>query len=173
MMGRNFMITIAELCVIGASVIAFFAIQMPGPVLLLTFLWAVAALVLAGALLWLGVTVTDFLGRRGSSKVRFPPGETIFRQGDKGDFIYKIDDGEVEVIREDPKNPAQEGKVLARLGPGEFFGEAALISDAPRNATVRTLTAVNAMRIPRDDFSTLYAHLPDFRHKIETLAQER
>ena len=58
------------------------------------------ALVLAGALIWVGVTVTDFLSRRGASKVRFPPGETIFRQGDEGDFVYKIDEGEVEVIRE-------------------------------------------------------------------------
>ncbi len=173
MKARNVMIYVAELCVIGASVIAFFAIQTPGPVLLLTFLWAVMALVLAGALIWVGVTVTDFLSRRGASKVRFPPGETIFRQGDEGDFVYKIDEGEVEVIREDPEHPQQEGKVLARLGAGEFFGEAALLSNAPRNATVRTLTAVNAIRIARDDFSTLYAHLPDFRQKIETLAQER
>jgi cAMP-dependent protein kinase regulator len=102
--------------------------------------------------------------------VRFPPGETIFKEGDPGDFVYKIDDGEVEVVRKDETGQEKE---LARLGAGDFFGEAALLSDAPRNATVRTLSAVNAVKIGRDDFATLYAHMPDFRRRVETVAGTR
>jgi CRP-like cAMP-binding protein len=159
----------AEVCVTLAAVIAFAAVQTPGPIQMMLFLWGVAALVIAGSALYLLIAITDFLSRRGASTVRFPPGETIFRQGDPGDFVYKVIDGEVEVVREE----TGEEKVLARLGPGEFFGEAALLSDAPRNATIRTLSAVNAVKIGRDDFSTLYAHLPDFRRRVETLSKER
>jgi cAMP-dependent protein kinase regulator len=102
--------------------------------------------------------------------VRFPPGETIFKEGDPGDFVYKIDDGEVEIVRKDETGQEKE---IARLGSGDFFGEAALLSDAPRNATVRTLSAVNAVKIGRDDFTTLYAHLPDFRRRVETVTKNR
>lgn len=159
----------AEVFVIIAAVIAFAAIQTPGPIQMMLFLWGVAALVVAGSAIYLIVAIADYLSRRGATTVRFPPGEVIFRQGDAGDSIYKLIDGEVEVVRE------QEGKetVLARLGPGEFFGEAALLTDAPRNATIRTLSPVNAVKIARDDFTTLYAHLPDFRRRIEAVSKER
>lgn len=159
----------AEVCVIIAAVIGFVAVQTPGPIQLMLFLWGVAALVIAGAAIYLIISVADFLSRRGATTVRFPPGEVIFRQGDPGDFIYKIIDGEVEVVREE----AGEENVLARLGPGEFFGEAALLTDAPRNATIRTLSPVNTVKIARDDFTTLYAHLPDFRQRIEAVSKER
>jgi hypothetical protein len=166
---RNFGLRTAEVCVILAAVIAFAAIQTPGPIQMMLFLWGVAALVITGSAIYVLLAVADFVSRRGATTVRFPPGETIFRQGDPGDFIYKLIDGEVEVIREE----AGEEKVLARLGPGEFFGEAALLTEAPRNATIRTLSPVNAVKIARDDFTTLYAHLPDFRQRIEAVSKER
>jgi CRP-like cAMP-binding protein len=169
MRGCTISLRIAEICVVTAAVIAFAAVQTPGPIQMMLYLWGVAALVIAGSALYLLTAITEFLSRRGASTVRFPPGETIFRQGDRGDFVYKVIDGEVEVVRAD----AGEEKVLARLGPGEFFGEAALLSDAPRNATIRTLSAVNAVKIGRDDFSTLYAHMPDFRRRVEDLSKQR
>jgi len=159
----------AEICVIAAAVIAFAAVQTPGPIQMMLFLWGVAALVIVGSVVYLIVAISDFLSRRGASTVRFPPGEVIFRQGDVGDSVYKIIDGEVEVVREE----AGQEKVLARLGAGEFFGEAALLSDAPRNATIRTLSPVNVVKIGQDDFQTLYAHLPDFRRRVEAATQER
>jgi CRP-like cAMP-binding protein len=169
MKARRAGMRIAEICVITAAVIAFAAVQTPGPIQMMLFLWGVAALVVVGSALYLIISISDFLSRRGASTVRFPPGEVIFRQGDPGDFIYKVIDGEVEVVREE----AGEEKVLARLGAGEFFGEAALLSDAPRNATIRTLSPVNAVKIGRGDFTTLYAHLPDFRRRVEAVSKER
>jgi len=104
------------------------------------------------------------------SQEHFEPGETIFRQGDWGDRVYVIVKGEVEVLREEP------GKgeiVLRKQGPGEYFGEIALISNAPRTATVRTLTGVDALTIERGAFIALLAHLPPLRKIFEQVMQER
>ena len=51
-----------------------------------------------------------------------------------GDLVYTIVRGEVEVIREEADGAE---RLLSKMGPGEYFGEMALISDAPRTATVR------------------------------------
>src|SRR5205085_7012575 len=57
----------------------------------------------------------------------FEPGQEVFRQGDLGDRIYAILDGEAEVVVRD--------QVIARLGAGELFGEMALLARTTRNAT--------------------------------------
>src|SRR6266853_343634 len=63
--------------------------------------------------------------------IRFHPGEVVFRQGDPGDGIYCVEEGEVEIraIIQDQQ------RVLSRLGPTRFFGEMAVIDDQPRSAT--------------------------------------
>ena len=58
-------------------------------------------------------------------------GEVLFREGDPGDALYVIVEGEVAVQAEGP--PRVE---MARLGPGSFIGEVALMTDQPRSATV-------------------------------------
>ena len=63
---------------------------------------------------------------------RYPPGSVVVKQGDEGDKFYVIRHGSVEVRREDHRSTT----TLATLGPGDFFGEMALISGDPRNATV-------------------------------------
>ncbi len=170
MTARSASLWVAEILVILAAAISFWAMQAPGAISLLLILNVVVFLVGIPAVIYLGVAISDFLGRRGASRVRFPPGEVIFRQGDEGDSVYKIIDGEVEILREDEKGGET---ALARLGPGAFFGEAALLSNAPRNATVRTLSPVNAVKIARDDFMTLYANLPEIHEEIESAARRR
>ena len=59
-------------------------------------------------------------------------GDTLFREGDAGGSLYVISEGEVTV--------ETSGTELARLGPGAFFGEIALVTDLPRSATVRALS---------------------------------
>lgn len=100
----------------------------------------------------------------------FEAGETIFRQGDWGDKVYIIVKGEVEVWRAEPGKPEIS---LAKLGPGECFGEMALISNAPRMATVRPLTGVDVLTVGRAAFAALLAHLPPLRKIFEQVVQER
>lgn len=167
---RNWALLVAEVLIILAALIALLAVQRPGAIIITLFLVVAQAFIVIGVALYLAVTITDFLRRRGVSRVQFAPGETVFRQGDPGDFVYTIVSGEVEVIREDPERGET---VLGRLGPGEYFGEMALVSDAPRTATVRTVTPVDAVTMARVDFTTLYAYLPDLRQNLDKVLQHR
>lgn len=105
----------------------------------------------------------------GVGREHFEASETIFRQGDVGDRIYVIVDGTVEVVRE------SEGKtsVLAQLGPGECFGEMALVNDSPRNATARSVSAVNVLTLDHGAFNALFSHLPPLRGLFQRLIEER
>jgi NADH dehydrogenase len=100
----------------------------------------------------------------------FEPHEIIFRQGDRGDRLYFIIDGEVEIAKQDPAGGEQ---VLGRLGPGGCFGEMALVNDSPRMATVRTATRVNLMSVDRDAFNALFAYHPPMRLIFQRLIEER
>ena len=80
-------------------------------------------------------------------------GEVVVKQGGEGDFFYAIVAGRVAVTRETPIN--REGIRLAELGPGDTFGEEALISEAKRNATVSMLTDGVLMRLSKADFAIL------------------
>jgi NADH dehydrogenase len=106
----------------------------------------------------------------GISREHFEPRETIFRQGDRGDRLYVIVDGEVEVVKEEP---GEEETLIARLGPGECFGEIALVSDRPRGATVRSRTSLNVLTVDREAFHALFAHLPPLRRLFEQLIEQR
>ncbi|RMF99266.1 MAG: hypothetical protein D6727_00275 [Gammaproteobacteria bacterium] len=81
------------------------------------------------------------------------PGEVIIKQGDEGDYFYAIISGRCSVTRETPLN--KDGIKLAELGPGDTFGEEALIADSRRNATVTMLTEGVVMRLGKQDFQTL------------------
>jgi NADH dehydrogenase len=63
--------------------------------------------------------------------------------------------------------------VLRRLGPGEVFGEIALVSDRPRSASVHTLTAVTLLAVDREAFQTLFGTLAPLRGFVEQLIRAR
>jgi len=65
---------------------------------------------------------------RGLEPIAVPAGHVVFSQGDVGDRYYVIESGEVDVVGD--------GQVVATLGPGEGFGEIALLRRTPRTATV-------------------------------------
>ena len=80
------------------------------------------------------------------------PGQVIVSQGEVGDFFYVITDGRAIVTREQPNKLAVR---LAELETGSCFGEEALISEAPRNATVTMLSHGTLMRLSKENFQTL------------------
>ncbi len=79
-------------------------------------------------------------------------GDVIIKQGDQGDFFYIVTAGSCLVTREMPNDKSIK---LAELGVGASFGEEALLSDAPRNATVTMLTHGALVRLAKADFNTL------------------
>jgi NADH dehydrogenase len=106
----------------------------------------------------------------GIGREHFEPNQVIFHQGDRGDRLYVVVDGEVEVVQEEPGKAPH---VLARLGPGECFGEMALVDDRPRMATVRSVTSVNVLTLDQEAFSALFAHLPPLRGLFQQLIERR
>jgi NADH dehydrogenase len=95
----------------------------------------------------------------------FEPGETVFKAGDLGDKVYFIVKGEASVERD--------GETLATLRPGEVFGEAALISNQPRNAAIRARTALDAVAVSRGAFQELLGHLPGVSDTMQAIMSQR
>lgn len=85
--------------------------------------------------------------------VRVRAGDVVIRQGQPGDYFYAVQEGHCTVVRETPRQP--NGIKLAELGPGDSFGEEALLSNAPRNATVTMLSDGELMRLAKADFDSL------------------
>jgi putative peptide zinc metalloprotease protein len=84
---------------------------------------------------------------------RHPAGAEVVRQGEVGDRFYVVHEGQAEVIV-----TADGGRQRLRtLGPGEYFGEIALLLDVPRTATVRALTPLEVFSLGRADFEALLA----------------
>jgi CRP-like cAMP-binding protein len=67
-----------------------------------------------------------------------------------------------------------EGEVTLRtLGPGDSFGEIALVTECPRTATVKSRTGVNVLTVDREAFHALFAHVPPLRGFFQRLVAER
>jgi NADH dehydrogenase len=105
----------------------------------------------------------------GITQEHFEPGEDVFHQGDLGDRIYMIVNGQAEVVRE---ADGQE-TVLAQLGPGEYFGEMALLKQTTRGATVRCTAPMNTICLPKREFGLLTAYLPQMRATLENVMEKR
>ena len=84
--------------------------------------------------------------------VRLARGETLFYEGDPGDALYVIVEGELAVQAEGP--PRVE---MARLGAGAFIGEVALMTDQPRSATVTATADCELLRIDRETLAHVLA----------------
>lgn len=89
---------------------------------------------------------------------RFAPvevksGQIIIRQGEAGELYYLIKSGEADVLRKSPKT--HKVSIIARLKEGDGFGEEALLSGTPRNATVVMATDGVLMRLQKRDFDKL------------------
>jgi len=83
--------------------------------------------------------------------ISFNVGDIIFREGDEPDAAWLIINGQVSVYHE-----ANSNNPIAKLGPGQCFGERACLDKTKRNATVKALTHLEAIKISRDHFIQLY-----------------
>ena len=91
-------------------------------------------------------------------QVDVPGGEVLIREGEPGDLFFVLVKGSAEV---------RKGKRrVATLGAGDFAGEIALLTDAPRTATVRTISPVTALRATRKGFSALLETSPKIQRKL-------
>src|SRR6266851_589159 len=80
--------------------------------------------------------------------------ELVFAQGDPGDSLYVVLQGRVRIATSDSFGRE---RVLAFYGPGEFFGDMAVLTGAPRSATATASTDLRLLQLRKDDFDTLLA----------------
>jgi len=97
------------------------------------------------------------------------PGEVIIKEGDTGNFMFVVLQGQVDVTK------AAGGKevFLATLGPGTFVGEGALVSGAPRNATVKAKTPVKIAYFDRAAYNAMISADPIISDTLMKVYKER
>ena len=87
-----------------------------------------------------------------ATPVDFPIGHVIARQGEIGTGFFVVIAGTVRVVRD--------GEILARLGPGEFFGELSVLDRMPRNASVIADTQTSCLALASWDFENILLAQP-------------
>jgi uncharacterized protein YhbP (UPF0306 family) len=101
--------------------------------------------------------------------IQLGAGDVIVRQGGPADKFFIVLDGAVELVREEDG----EQRVLARLSAGQFFGEMAIMHDAPRSATVRAASPTTLMVMERDTFRALVADSLGISEDFDRVVRER
>jgi CRP-like cAMP-binding protein len=86
------------------------------------------------------------------------PGEVVFEEGQSGDCMYLVREGEVEI--------RLGGEVLETVGPNSFFGEMAIIDQAPRSATAIAKTACTLTPINQKRFMFMVQQTPFFAIRL-------
>jgi len=92
-------------------------------------------------------------------------GKVLIREGERGREFFVLLEGNADVTRD--------GGSLNTLGPGDFFGEIALVSHSPRTATVTTTTPVRALVITDRSFQRLLEDAPSMQLKVLQALAER
>ncbi len=142
-----------------------------GPYTTILFIGAGLGFILLAMLIFALVWIKDAQRRANSiSPKTYAAGETIFREGDPGDKIYIVKSGEVEIVRQDKEKGET---IVARLRDGEYFGEMALLTNAPRNASARAGAKTEVLTIEREDFQSLFSGIPAFRASVESAMSKR
>jgi Cyclic nucleotide-binding domain/FHA domain len=94
--------------------------------------------------------------------VSFPAGTPIFAESTKGEEMYIIEDGEVEILK--LHGPVE--RLLSTLGPGDFFGEMSLLESKPRVATARAKTDVRLLPVDASTFDQLLRDNPEITIRL-------
>ena len=95
---------------------------------------------------------------RASDEVRVSAGKTIVEEGQTGHEFFLILEGNASVTRN--------GRKVATLGPGDYFGELALLDRGPRNATVKADGDMEVLVLGQREFSGVLDEVPTIAHKL-------
>ena len=93
-----------------------------------------------------------------AQEITFEQGDTIIQEGEMGDSLFLMIEGQVLVHRQ--------GKEITKLGERESFGEMALLDNEPRSASVTATTDVTCLKVERDDFYDLMSEKIEIAHGI-------
>lgn len=93
----------------------------------------------------------------------YTTGESVFEIHQPGAAMFIIEDGEVQIVRQ---NKFGEEIILAELGNGEFFGELAMLDNSPRSATAKTSKTSKMMAIFREDLDKFLKDNPEIGVKV-------
>jgi CRP-like cAMP-binding protein len=104
----------------------------------------------------------ELLAKVGSEETH-ATGTKIFQHGDAGDKLYLIVEGKVRISRE---VPGMGEEALAVLGPGQAFGEMALLDESPRSADARVHDRCRLLAIPKDGFDDLLFLHKDLAYEV-------
>ena len=102
-------------------------------------------------------------------QLEYPEGELIFCEGDVGRELYVIASGQVQIYHDSAGGPI----VIATLGPGEFFGEMALVDHQPRSASAVTLVATNLLKYQPASIRELIEDRPGIAERIIKIMAQR
>jgi CRP/FNR family transcriptional regulator, cyclic AMP receptor protein len=102
---------------------------------------------------------------RQAEEVDVPAGKVLARQGDLGDEFFVIEAGEAEVTRD--------GERITALGPGDFFGEMALLEADRRNATVTATTPMTVIAMTRSSFRGIERSMPEVHAAVQEAIERR
>lgn len=95
----------------------------------------------------------------------YSAGETVFHAGDEGHVMYVVQEGQVEVLHN--------GQVIDMLGPGQTFGEMAIVDQSPRTATVMAKTDCRLVPLDEDKFMYHVHRTPFFALTVLRIVTER
>jgi CRP/FNR family cyclic AMP-dependent transcriptional regulator len=93
-----------------------------------------------------------------ADEIDFPAGFMLTREGASGQELVVIVEGKADVTRR--------GRKINAVGAGDFVGEIAIVSEAPRTASVKTTEATHALVITRRDFRALMKRVPSIQLKV-------
>lgn len=88
------------------------------------------------------------------SFVEVTPGEVVFQEGDRGDYVCFVVEGSLDVLK---RSATGEDIVISTLSKGRSIGEMAVIDDLPRSATVRARTKATLLTLSRQNFDYILA----------------
>jgi len=102
---------------------------------------------------------------RQADEIDVPAGKVLAKQGDLGDEFFVIEAGTAEVARD--------GDRVNVLGPGDFFGEIALLEDDRRNATVTAMSPMSLIVMTRSSFRAIDRAMPHVHKAVQEAIEQR